>query len=543
MKKKKLLSLIALGLVLAYFAGAIILFDATESIFTTRYQNFADRAKDYDSMSGYKYKDTFDINEYAERLVYESSMNYHTFPYAAAVFDKEGNIIARTGSMLKYTVYADDDNYYFFCNLDPYLTDEMKKSITDMQGKRSYLLVYKMDYNIENGKLIPIKLVLRDYYAEDNFAPENMLTLSFSDEKAQHSVINDYTKNTDFSLSIFFVNIDEEHYNYELYNKINRRLESSAAKDEAKSVCASSGGGGSTGSVNFERSEEIEIDGERYCFYQISRRSGFIEPLVSDQFRSFLWSELLIFLILGAVIMIAASKIYDKNKQLENARIAFTGAAAHELKTPLAVISNQCECILEDIAPEKNKEYVSSIYDEALRMNRLVVSLLQYNRVSVLNKISKEKSDLAELARTETEKYDSLFIGKNITVEINTESSEISCNPELLSLVIDNFLSNAAKHTPQNGRVEINVKKGILSVYNSGSQISFEDSQHIWNEFYREDKARTSGGNSTGMGLAMCKKILELHGYRYGFNNADDGVEFYFFCKIKKPFPRGSHNI
>lgn len=529
MKKKKLLSLIALGLILAYFAGAIILFDATDSIFTTRYQNFADRATDYDSMSGYKYKDTFDINEYAERLVYENSMNYRAFPYAAAVFDKEGNIIARTGSMLKYTVYADDDNYYFFCNLDTYLTDEMKKSITDMQGKRSYLVVYKMDYNIENGKLIPIKLVLRDYYAEDNLAPENMLTLSFSDEKAQHSVINDYTKNTDFSLNIFFINIDEEHYNYELYNKINRRLESSAAKDIAKSVCASGGGGGSIGSRDFEYSEEIEIDGERYCFYQISRRSDFIEPLVSDQFKSFLWSELLIFLILGAVIMYAASKIYDKNKQLENARIAFTGAAAHELKTPLAVISNQCECILEDIAPEKNKEYVRSIYDEALRMNRLVVSLLQYNRVSVLNKISKEKADLAELARTETEKYDSLFIGKNITVEINTESSEISCNPELLSLVIDNFLSNAAKHTPQNGRVEINVKKGILSVYNSGSQISFEDSQHIWNEFYREDKARTSGENSTGMGLAMCKKILELHGYRYGFSNADDGVEFYFF--------------
>lgn len=529
MKKKKLLSLIALGLTLAYFAGAIILFDATDSIFSNRYQNFADRASDYDSMSGYKYKDTFNINEYAERLVYENSMNYTAFPYAAAVFDKEGNIIARTGSMLKYTVYEPHEIY--FCNLDPYLTDEMKKSITDMQGKRSNIVVYKMDYNIENGKLIPIKLVLRDYNAKDNLAPENMLTLSFSDEKAQHSVINDYTKNTDFSLSIFFINIDEEHYNYELYNKINRRLESSAAKDEAKSVCASSGGGGSTGSVNFERSEEFEVDGERYCFYQISRRSGFIEPLVSDQFRSFLWSELLVFVLLGAIIMFAASKIYDKNKQLENARIAFTGAAAHELKTPLAVISNQCECILEDIAPEKNKEYVSSIYDEAKRMNRLVVSLLQYNRVSVLNKISKEKADLAELARTETEKYESLFKGKNIEVITEAESSEISCNPELLSLVIDNFLSNAAKHTPQNGRVEIIVKKGVLSVYNSGSQISFEDSQHIWNEFYREDKARTSGEKSTGMGLAMCKKILELHGYIYGFNNAYDGVEFYFLAR------------
>ncbi len=528
MKKKKLLLLIALGLALAYLAGALIIYDATNTIHGVRFSETTTLMRHNSPMKFTDYNQ-MDIVEYSQSFAYRVSGNYMQFPYAAAIFDKEGEIVIRTGSLIMSQNYNTGESV--FCYLEPYMTSEIKKTITEKKKEISCLFAHKFEYNIKNGEVVPIKLVLCDYNAKNKFSPENLITLNFSNEKAQFSIVDNDENNEYINIWTVFVDTDEKHYNHKLYTELYETFENEYVKNYAKNVCTDNGGGGSYSSSYFEYYDLIEIGGENYCILQVSKRNELLGTLLSDQFQDFLFMELLIFLILGAVIMIAANIIYNKNRRLDNARIAFTGAAAHELKTPLAVISNQCECVLEDIAPEKNKEYVASIYDEAKRMNRLVVSLLQYNRVSVLDKISKEKTDLASLAKSETEKYESLFEKKNIKVEIDTEESEINCNSELLALVIDNFLSNAANHTLRNSRVKITVKKGVLTVYNSGSYVTFEDAQHIWNEFYREDKARTSGGNSTGMGLAMCKKILELHGYKYGFNNTDDGVEFYFMAK------------
>ncbi|MBQ2974228.1 MAG: HAMP domain-containing histidine kinase [Clostridia bacterium] len=526
MKKKKLMSLIALGLALAYLAGALILFYATSSVLSVRFSQQAERIRLYNPMNSYAYHE-MNIKEYSEIYMYQNSGNYPLFPYAAAIFDKDGNIVARSGSWLRCYDFEGEN---FHCYLEPYMTSEIKKTVAENQKETGYLFSHRFEYNIKNGEIVPVKLVVCDYNTENRFAPENLITLTFSDEKAQYSITDNEESGSNVNIYTTFVDTDENRYEHKLYTELYETIESEEMKEKMVRLCSQDnyGGGGSSSSAYFDYYDMIEVDGKKYCILQLSKRSEFLGTLLSHQFREFLIMELLVFIFIGFIIVLTANNIYNKNKKLENARVAFTGAAAHELKTPLAVISNQCECILEDIAPEKNKDYVESIYDEAKRMNNLIVTLLQYNRVSVLDKINKEKTDLASLARSETEKYTSIFEKKNIDVEIDTEKCEISCNTELLALVIDNFLSNAANHTLRNGRVKITVKKGVLTVYNSGSYITAEDAQHIWNEFYREDKARTSGKNSTGMGLAMSKKILQLHGYKYGFKNTDSGVEFYF---------------
>lgn len=529
MTKKKLMAFIALGLVLAYLAGALIIFSATNSIEGIRFRNISDRAISYDPVTQYEGSE-LPAEEYINMLIYQSNSNFTYYPYAAAVYDSKGNIVAQTGSILRYIFRSDAGNYtYYYVNMDSYLTDEIKKSITEMKNERSYIDIVELEYNLENGELIPIKIVLEDYNAKE----ESRLTLTFSEEKAQYSVEN-YQYDSRHYLQLTLIDIDVTHYNHKIYREIYEELRSDETKEEAcrRAESAALSGGGSLSSEYLYYWKEFKIDGEYYCFYQVSKRRAVIGTLVSDNFKSFLYMEMILFVILGIIIMIAANKIYNKNKRLEKARLAFTGAAAHELKTPLAVISNQCECILEDIAPEKNKEYVSSIYDEALRMNKLVASLLQYNRISSLDKISREKADLGEIACAEAEKYESLFKGKNISVEKEISKAEISCNAELIALVIDNFLSNAVKHTSLGGKIKIAVrndkKNTVLTVFNSGSIIYEPDAAHIWEELYREDKARTSGSGSSGMGLAICKKILELHGFKYGFKNKDGGVEFYF---------------
>lgn len=221
-----------------------------------------------------------------------------------------------------------------------------------------------------------------------------------------------------------------------------------------------------------------------------------------------------------------------RNRRITKAREAFIAGAAHELKTPLAVISNQCECYLENIAPEKNGEYVNSVYKETKRMSRMVQTLIQFNKLETGSKIKKEAFDINETAHREAGKYSGLIEAKGITLrETFGEKCQVKGNEEMLSLALDNLISNAVFFTPEGGKIEIKTmrdkKKLTVSVYNSGSNIESYGSAHIREELYRGDKARERNG-STGMGLAICRKIFELHSFRYGFENTEDGVKFYF---------------
>ena len=221
-----------------------------------------------------------------------------------------------------------------------------------------------------------------------------------------------------------------------------------------------------------------------------------------------------------------------KNKPAQLSRIAFTAAAAHELKTPLAVISGECECILERVSPEEELAHVLSIYDETKRMNRLVKTLLQYNRLQSKQKIQKSPASLRELVQAEVKKYEALTAAKSIDLTIDGDDATILCDPALMELAIDNFLANAAKYTPVGGSVRIAVtkreNKARFEIFNTGSRIEDSDAPHIWEELYSGDRARNRTDRSAGMGLAVSKVILERHGGTCGFENTSDGVCFYF---------------
>ena len=271
-------------------------------------------------------------------------------------------------------------------------------------------------------------------------------------------------------------------------------------------------------------------DGKAYAYASFGSYNVEMSTLISYEFRLSMFFQALYYFLLCLIANISLIVYFKKAKRLEDAKIAFTSAAAHELKTPLAVIENQCECIMENVAPEKNEEYVQSIYSESLRMNKLVATLLQYNRLASAESIQKEKCDLTEIVKAETEKYKPLIDAKNILLEENVpdHSVEISCNKELLALVINNYLSNAIKHTAENGKITVSLSADTFALYNEGKNIKPELAKTLWDIFYRDDEARNSEDKSTGMGLAICKKILKHHKFKYGFINKSDGVEFYF---------------
>lgn len=258
---------------------------------------------------------------------------------------------------------------------------------------------------------------------------------------------------------------------------------------------------------------------------------------VIEDFRFTRWATgLSCVFTVALAISLAVSYSIVKKEQMKYARYSFSNAAAHELKTPLAIIQNRCELVMEKVNEDKNDEYVKSIYEESIRMNKLVKNLLQYNSLTMNTDIDKKACDLDRIVKKEIEKYRPLAALKDVGIEnLAVEKCSVKCNDELIGLVIDNFLSNAVKFAIPKTVIKVSLtrkgKKFKLGIYNKGENISKEEGKELWELLYKGDMSRSRDENSSGMGLAICRQILELHNFKYGFENKEDGVEFYFIAK------------
>ena len=202
--------------------------------------------------------------------------------------------------------------------------------------------------------------------------------------------------------------------------------------------------------------------------------------------------------------------------QADRMRQDFVLAASHELKTPVAAIKAAAETILVavDEDPEAVFDFSGRVFDNALRMSRIVTDLLDLSRLESDTPHHVEPFDLSEVLGEEVERFSSSRPG----IDFEAVPTPIVGSPSDLALAFRNLLENAVRHTPERGRVAASVgaEDGMATIVvaDSGSGIPAADLTKIFERFYRVDAARSRSTGGTGLGLAIVKHVAELHGGR-----------------------------
>lgn len=205
--------------------------------------------------------------------------------------------------------------------------------------------------------------------------------------------------------------------------------------------------------------------------------------------------------------------------KLDKLRKDFVANVSHELRTPLSMLQGYSEAIIDDIAssPEEHKELAQIIYDESVRMTKLVNELLDLARMEAGHiELYKDKISLRPYLERIHRKFASLAKERGIHLELVFEADveQFDIDTDRIEQVLTNLIDNAMRHTPAGGTVTISVKGDNplkLEISDTGSGIPQEDLPFVFERFYKADKARTRGRAGTGLGLAIAKNIIESH--------------------------------
>ena len=216
----------------------------------------------------------------------------------------------------------------------------------------------------------------------------------------------------------------------------------------------------------------------------------------------------------------AFNSMSERLEQLDNSRNQFVSNASHELKTPLSTMKILIETLLyqDPVDPGMTKEFLTDVNKEIDRLNRIVSDLLTLVNIdSGAMKLKLEDLDIAALMQEQVRRLSPLARENGIELEC-ASGAPLTVNGDMLKLqqVIYNVIDNAIKYTPRGGEVHCSVsrsgKMAVLRIADTGEGIPADDLPHIFDRFYRVDKARSRETGGTGLGLSIVKQIVLSHG-------------------------------
>lgn len=208
----------------------------------------------------------------------------------------------------------------------------------------------------------------------------------------------------------------------------------------------------------------------------------------------------------------------------------FIANVSHDFKTPLSVIRSYSEAVYDGLVDEKDiAAYSGEIIKEVDRLNALVMDLLQLSKLQDgVDLLNKEFISLPELIEESINKFNPMVNKKNLNIKLLIKPVKLYADKKYIQRVVYNFIDNAIKFSKENGKIEISTydeKEGLkLVVRDFGIGIKDHLLEDVWNKYYKDAQ---SGG--MGLGLPICREILNMHGFQYGGTSSQgEGTEFYF---------------
>lgn len=207
----------------------------------------------------------------------------------------------------------------------------------------------------------------------------------------------------------------------------------------------------------------------------------------------------------------------------------FVQDAAHELRTPLTILRGQTEtALLRERKPEDYVRILHTTLDESVRMSELVESLLVSSRTALSKAAVQE---MAVVVQDSVDRWQGRFSQANVKLKSRIQSAKAPINPREIESVLDNLLANALRHSPEGSTttVELTSKNGVvqLAVGDHGSGVSDELKDKIFERFFRTDEARNRKSGGFGIGLAICRRIIqERGGSIWVEDNVPNGARF-----------------
>jgi signal transduction histidine kinase len=250
--------------------------------------------------------------------------------------------------------------------------------------------------------------------------------------------------------------------------------------------------------------------------------------------------------------------IYEAKKeagfkaQLEEIMVQFIANISHELRTPLTSIKGYTETLLEGAMTDANlcERWLQIIYDESQRLERLINDLLDLSMLEAEQVELQFKSiDIRELIKNVMSILHPLAVKEEIELALTSEDvPNVIVDEDRMKQVLLNLIHNAVKYSPKGDCVKIEVKKLVrevqVSISDKGVGIPQNHLNRIFERFYRVEKDRAGKTGGRGLGLAIARHIVEVHGGTIGANsNPGEGSTFYFTIPTDLVFPRDEDTI
>ena len=242
-----------------------------------------------------------------------------------------------------------------------------------------------------------------------------------------------------------------------------------------------------------------------------------------------------------------ANKLYEQFESLKKTdqlRRELVSNVSHDLRTPLASMHGYVETLLiknDKLSPEKRREYLEIARKHTQRLGELIGDLFELSKLdSASIHPTVEAFSLAELLHDTVHDFglDAEKRNVNLTIETPNDPSIVYADIGLVQRVLENLIRNALKFTPTGGKISIRLDKKpgavAVAIEDTGCGIAEKDLEHVFDRFYRAENTNQESTNSAGLGLAIVRKILDLHGSRITVSSQlDRGTCFEFDLPTK----------